>query len=417
MRRHDGAPEVAEEAGARRTWTSGARAGWGRRVATIVGVLVVAVALVVGASVWSIDRSIDRVDVQGLGQDDADGDGGGAGDGAAAEELDARALTVLVLGSDSREDLTPRERRELRTGYVPGARAEVVALTRLDPDADEVRVLSVPRDSRVELCDGSTGRVNESFQIGEDLGIGGESCTVQTLTRLTGLRIDHVVGVDFGGFVEVVDALGGVTMRLDEPLKDRDANLDLPAGCVDLDGTDALAFARARHLDDDFGRIARQQRLVAEMLDGIGELGILDDLPRLLRVAERVAAAVELDSTLDLRRIQQLVREHRATVAGDLEGRFVPGVITMIGAASMVELDEEALEELVRWLISGQDERDGTVRDTGRDDASGEGRSEVLERRGGGEEQDGGDEVLGGPTTLDGSRPVGLADEDEIGRC
>ncbi len=410
-----------DEDGAGRAWTGGSGRGWGRRLTTAVGVLVVSVALVLGISVWSIDRNIDRVDVEGLGQLGAENGEKANADGAEAEELDARALTVLVLGSDSREDLTPRQRRELGTGYVPGARAEVIALTRLDPDADEVRVLSVPRDSRVELCDGSTGRINESFEVGERLGSGGTSCTVQTLTQATGVAIDHVVTVDFGGFVEVVDALGGVSMYLDEPLQDRDANLDLPAGCVELDGAEALAFARARHLDDDFGRIARQQRLVSEMLDGIGELGILEDLPRLLRVAERVAAAVELDSTLDLRRIQQLVREHRATLEGDLEGRAVPGAVTMVGAASMVELDEEALADLVAWLLAGDDQPDDTASvagrdDGGRDDASGEGASELRDRDGGAAD-DHDDEVTGRPTTLDGSEPAGLGGEGTTDRC
>lgn len=410
--------------------------------------LVLALALVVGVSVWSIDRNVDRVDVGGLrgeGDEEDDGnDGEGRGDRAEADELDAEPLTVLVLGTDSREELSERERRELGTGYVPGARAEVIALTRLDPVADEVRILSVPRDARVELCDGSEGRINEAFDIGEEAGYGGETCTVQTLTRLLRTPIDHVVTVDFGGFVDIVDALGGVTMYLAEPLEDEDANLDLPAGCVDLDGAQALAFARARHIDDDFGRIARQQRLVGEMLDEVSELGLLQDLPQLMQLADRVARAVDLDSSLDLLRLQELIREHRSTIAGGLEGRSIPGAITMVGAASMVELDDDAAEQLVPWLLTGEvDEGSSESGSSGADGASDvDGSSEADGSRAGAGSSDeaaapqdqpwwesadprivgtdrgvADEDVIGGPTTLDGSRPSGLVDDGAGDPC
>jgi LCP family protein required for cell wall assembly len=338
------------------TTAAGRRGGrvWGRRAAQVLGGLLV-LALVVSASAiaW-LDRSIDRVEVQGLGESSEDVGGADADDAADVDD-GPRALTVLVLGSDSREDLTPEQRREFRTGDFEGVRTEVISLVRLAPETEEIRILNIPRDSRVERCDGSVGKINGAYEIGAETGVGGATCTVETLAQLTGIVIDHVAIVDFEGFVDVVDGLGGVTMELDEPIRDPGSHLDLPAGCVELDGVDALAFVRARQVDDDFGRIARQQRLVEEIRDQLGEVGVLQDLPRLLRVAEAVARSVELDSSLDFGTIQQLVREHRSTLQGDLDGRAVPGELSSIDGISYVEPDRQRLDQLALWLLTGTD--------------------------------------------------------------
>jgi LCP family protein required for cell wall assembly len=397
--------------------TAASRGGgwWARRVSIVVGVFVLAVALVVGLSVWSFDRSIDRVDVEGLGDDDGttaadDGDDDGNDDGAEASEV-ADPLTILVLGSDSREDLTPEERREFRTGDDEGMRTEVVSLVRIAPGEDELRVLNVPRDSRIELCDGSLGRINTAYEIGLEDGRGGATCVVQTLDMLLGVDIDHVVTVDFRGFVEVIDELGGVTIALDEPLRDRGSHLDLEAGCVTLDGTDALAFVRARQLDDDYGRIARQHRLVEEVRSELAELGVLQDLPRLLRVAETVARSVELDRSLTLNRIQQLVREHRDSVQGELVGRAVPGVVEEVGEALMLDIDEERARELAVWLTTGDDPAELTAPPaTGSAVESGAAADDADAGAG---EADGAAED-DGPRTLGGRTPACLSGGEEL---
>jgi LCP family protein required for cell wall assembly len=323
-------------------------------VIVLVAALAVGAAVVAGA-VWWIDRSVDRTSVEGLGRDGVTTAGDDGADDEADDEVDARALTVLVLGSDSREVLTPEERRELGTGDAEGERTEVIALTRLDPTADEIRVLSVPRDTLVERCDGSSGRVNAAFRIGERDGTGGLTCVVETLRDWLGVRIDHVVKVDFRGFVDIVDAVGGVEMFIEEPMQDRRANLDLEEGCQRLDGADALAFVRARHIDDDFGRMQRQQRFVVELRDELADQGVLTDLPGLLRVAEATARAVELDDTLTLTRIQRLVRQHRATLRGDIDTRTVPGEVEYIDGFAFVRADEQRAMELARWLVTGRD--------------------------------------------------------------
>jgi LCP family protein required for cell wall assembly len=315
---------------------------------------------VLAGVVLALDGSLIRVEVEGLG---ADADVGAGDDASTTVQVGADGssdrpdpLTILLLGSDSREVLTPEERIELGTGMAWGERTEVNALVRLDADAGELRMVNVPRDTVVTLCDGSRGRINAAFGIGERSGVGGLSCVVQTLTAWSGLTIDHAVLADFRGFVDIVDALGGIEMYLEEPLRDRRANLDLQAGCQVLDGADALAFVRARHIDDDFGRISRQQRLLAELRAQLVEDGILTDPIRTLRVAEATATSLRIDSSLTLNRIRQLATDHRRTLLQPLQTRTVPGTPDTSGEAWLLRPDEQAAAELFTWLLEGDPE-------------------------------------------------------------
>ncbi len=371
---------------------SGLRRLWQRwhRVITVVAGLVVLALLVLAGVIINIDRSIDRVEVDGLadsgptddGPTDAIGEpsaGGAAEDDEAPATTDDREVTVdfnvdpvtvLVLGSDTRQTLTAEERVELATGNAFGERTEVVALVRFDPNADELRMLNVPRDTLVTRCNGSRGRINAAYTIGENMGVGGMSCVVSTLTDWSGLSIDHAMKVDFRGFVDIVDALGGVEFHLDEPLQDDNANLDLRAGCQRLDGADALAFARARGIDNDFGRIARQQRLIAEIRAELGEAGVLTDSVRLIRTAEAIASAVELDDRLTLNRIRQLVTAHRSTLRADIDARTVPGERAANTEAWLLRPDAEAADDLFTWLERGDPASTSAMDDGGTADDS-----------------------------------------------
>jgi LCP family protein required for cell wall assembly len=331
----------------------------GRRLMTVVIAVFVVGILVMGFAIVSLERSLDRVEVPGLGESPsgaADGNDGGEARGDSAEAADppAEALTVLVLGSDARDVLTPEERRELGTGDAEGERTETIALLRLDPEADTLRMLNVPRDTLLTRCDGSRGRVNAAYSIGERAGTGGLGCVVQTLTTWGGITIDHAAKVDFRGFVDIVDTVGGVPITVDEPIVDQRANLDLAAGCTRLDGAQALAFVRARSIDSDFGRIERQQRFVEELRTEIGELGILRDLPQLYRTASATARALELDSSLTLPRIQQLARQHRETLEAPIEGRSIPGATDVVGGLAFLRLDDEDVAAAFRWLEGGE---------------------------------------------------------------
>lgn len=364
-------PSTADDASAARAAAGVPRSGRGFLLLRIFGgatvVAAFAIAVLAGV-VLALDGSLTRVEVEGLGVGEELAQGGDAhqtvqvsADGTDGPSDRPEPLTVLLLGSDSREVLTPEERIELGTGMAWGERTEVVALVRLDADAGELRMVHVPRDTVVTSCDGSRGRINAAFGIGERSGVGGLSCVVQTLTAWSGLTIDHAVLADFRGFVDIVDALGGIEMFIEEPLRDRRANLDLEAGCQVLDGADALAFVRARSIDDDFGRISRQQRLLAELRTQLVEDGILTDPVRTLRVAEATASSLRIDSSLTLNRIRQLAAEHRRTLLQPLETRTVPGTPDTSGEAWLLQPDEAAAAELFTWLLEGDPEPPPTL--------------------------------------------------------
>lgn len=208
--------------------------------------------------------------------------------------------TVLLVGSDSRDGLTDAQLAAIGTTDHGSDLTDTVILLQLDPVADTARMLSFPRDLWVEHCNGRPGRLNAASAAGEAvLGEGlGASCLVTTVETMTGVGIDHYVRLDFAGFVQAVDAVGGVTFHVDEPLYDERAGLDLAAGCVDFDGVTAIQFVRARGLDSDLGRVARQQRFATELLDQLASVGTLANPMQLQQVVGAVSGALQTDDEL-----------------------------------------------------------------------------------------------------------------------
>lgn len=295
------------------------------------------VAVLAGASAaagmvhWGF-ASITRSTVAGLTTDSA------AAKPAASAETGPRLLNVLVVGNDSREGLTPEQIREFGTGEAEGNRTDTIMLVQLELDGEgRGAVLSFPRDLLVSRCDGSRGRINAAYGIGLERDGDGPSCVVETVTNVTGVDIHHYVEVSFAGFLKVVDAIGGVGLYLDEPLRDAKAHIDLPAGCVRLEGRDALGFVRARHLDNDFGRIARQQRFIKETLREATDIGVVSNPSRLLRVIDAAASSVHTDDTLGVAQMRSIALGMRRLTADGLAVHTVPGRAVVSGGTWYVD--------------------------------------------------------------------------------
>lgn len=327
-----------------------------RSLQVVAGVVVVALTGVLVAAL-ALERSLDRSAVEGL----RDADLGASTDAVDLPELDGAPLPdgpddvrfVLVAGLDDRSVLTREERSELSTGHAEGARTEAIALVRVDPSVDHLDVLRLPRDLLVTRCDGSRGRLNAAYGIGERDGQGGASCLVRTITRWSAVPIDHVVEVDFRGFVDLVDAVDGVTLRLDEPLRDHKAGLDLPAGQVHVDGADALAFVRARSFDSDLGRIDRQQELVAAALDQVASRTTLTDPSRLQALAAVARDHLTFDDRMSLPRLLAFARVAAEVGGDDLVTRTVPGTVEDGPGPWFLHPDEDAAQELFAQLRDG----------------------------------------------------------------
>ncbi len=306
-------------------------------------VAVVALAGTAGVLVWYGERSIGRVGVGDLvGFGATRGSGGGNRGGAGNPDV-AEVLNVLVVGSDNRQSLTTRQRRILRTGPGSGTRTDTIILARINTATDRVAMLSFPRDLLVRLCDGSQGRINSAYEVGKTTGRGGATCLVQTVKRLTGVPINHFVKVNLAGFIDVVRAVGGVRMHLDEPLYDQNAGLDLPKGCVTLGPVDSVAFVRARHLDSDFGRIARQQRFLKELLDEVVSVDTLTNVPRLFRLVNAVGQSVKTDKGVTLDKMRRIAFSLRDVSPKRVVTRTVPSASAdYYGAAYVVPVDSQA---------------------------------------------------------------------------
>jgi LCP family protein required for cell wall assembly len=166
--------------------------------------------------------------------------------------------TFLLIGSDSRKGLTKAERKRLATGRVGGEGADTVMVMHI-PRSGKPALVSLPRDSYVTIPGRGKNKINAAYSAG------GPRLIVQTVERNTGLRVDGYLEVGFGGFVKVIDSLGGIEMCLTKAVKDRRSNLKLPKGCQELTGAQALGYVRMRYADPrgDLGRVERQRQMLA----------------------------------------------------------------------------------------------------------------------------------------------------------
>ena len=234
---------------------------------------------------------------------------------------------VLLVGSDSREDMTREEQNELTTGREGGNLADTILVASFQ--GGEAALLSFPRDLYVTRCDGSQGRINAAYNIG------GTGCLAQTVSNLSGLPIHHTMKVQFLGFRDIVDAVGGVEMCLDDPIRDAAAGIDLPGGCQTLDGPDALGYVRVRKIDSDFGRIERQQEFMRALASQVAQPETLANPLRWFQLANAGGSAVTASRStgpIDLVRIGWGMRGLRGAPT-----YTVPGSPATIGGAAVLE--------------------------------------------------------------------------------
>lgn len=174
---------------------------------------------------------------------------------------DTPGTNWLLVGSDSRTDLSPEQESELATGGDTGPeRTDTIILIHI-PKSGGTTMVSIPRDSYLPIPDYGEDKVNAAF------AVGGPSLLVQTLEEATGVRIDHYAQIGFSGFSGIVDAIGGIEVCLDEPISDPLAGIDLPAGCQKLTGPEALGFVRTRATATaDLARMQNQRKFMAALM-------------------------------------------------------------------------------------------------------------------------------------------------------
>jgi LCP family protein required for cell wall assembly len=172
--------------------------------------------------------------------------------------------TYLLVGSDSREGLTRQQQLAYGVGKGQGRRTDTIML--LHTGSGPNMLMSIPRDSIVPVPGHGTTKINAAF------AYGGPRLLAATIENNTGIRVDDYVEIGFGGFVDVVDAVGGVQICPKQPMKDKLANLDIKKGCQDADGTVALGYARSRHTSG-LGDITRAQHQ-REVVSAVGSKAV-----------------------------------------------------------------------------------------------------------------------------------------------
>jgi LCP family protein required for cell wall assembly len=213
------------------------------------------------------------------------------------------ALNILLVGVD--KGFAPR---------VPDypVRTDLIMLLHLPADRKQVRAVAIPRDSIVEVPACGSAPVGADL-IGSAYAKGGLTCTVKTVESATGVRVDHMAEVDFGGFARLVDALDGVEVTLPRPVDDRKAKLRLPAGKHVLNGEQAVAYMRLRNYGDgsDISRIKRQQVLIASLAKKAAK--VLGDPAALREFVTVLKRSVTTDAELDAERLLGIAASLKGT--------------------------------------------------------------------------------------------------------
>ena len=201
------------------------------------------------------------------------------------DSYNGRAVNLLVLGTDSRAGDNNVDGSQ-GDDEVSVARSDTALVVHISADRKRIDAVSIPRDTLVDIpscktLDGDStgaeedGQFNSAFANGAGSGsdkkavASGAACTLKTVEKMTNIRIDDFIVIDFNGLSKVVDSLGGVHVQVDEAIDDPDyTGFKLDEGCQKLDGQAALQYARVRHgVGDgsDISRISRQQKLMSAM--------------------------------------------------------------------------------------------------------------------------------------------------------
>ncbi|WP_336054734.1 LCP family protein [Streptomyces sp. CA2R101] len=261
--------------------------------------------------------------------------------------LAGKGTNWLLIGSDSRGALTPQQRRELHVGNNEVRNTDTIMVLHYGDHGPSL--VSLPRDSYVPIPGHGNRKINEAY------ADGGPQLLTRTVEQATGLRMEHYAEVNFLGFVQVVDALDGVRLCLDKPLRDEKSGADFAAGCRRMNGAQALAYVRARYTDPDgdLGRVKRQQQLLGAVADEMASPDVLLDPSRLQRVLHTSLAALTVDRGADMARVLDMGWSMKQIAGGGGTATTVPVVrpgVMVSGVGSVLQWNETGARRLFQAL-------------------------------------------------------------------
>ncbi|CAB0739980.1 LytR family transcriptional regulator [Corynebacterium diphtheriae] len=248
----------------------------------------------------------------------------------------------LLVGSDSRAGLSEEDVQRLGTGGDIGSmRTDTIMVLHI-PSSGKATLMSIPRDSYVEIPGYGMDKINASFTYG------GAPLLTQTVENATGLRINHYAEIGMGGLANVVDAVGGIEVCPAEPIDDPLAGLNIAAGCQKVDGPTALGYVRTRHTAlGDLDRVQRQREFFAALVNKVTSTSTLANPFRIMPTINTVAGSFTVgkkDHAWHLVRVALAMREGVETVTVPYAG------FADYDVGNVVLWDEVASEELFASL-------------------------------------------------------------------
>ncbi|GAA5047205.1 hypothetical protein GCM10023259_021640 [Thermocatellispora tengchongensis] len=261
---------------------------------------------------------------------------------------DTPGTNWLLVGSDSRKGLSAAERRKLATGRAAGQRTDTMMLLHIPEGDGRPTLVSLPRDSYVTIPGKGRNKLNAAY------AFGGSRLLVQTVETVTDIRIDNYMEIGFAGFVDIVDAIGGVNICVKQNIKDPKAGINLKKGCQDMDGGTALGYVRTRATGalPDLDRTQRQRQFFGAVVKKAASPGVLLNPFTSLPLASAAADSVTVDDgtgAFDLLSLGLAMGDGPVTTAVP-----VGSTPTLPGVGSVVQWNREKALRLFEALEKDQ---------------------------------------------------------------
>jgi LCP family protein required for cell wall assembly len=311
--------------------------------------ILLAVLLVVGAGGWLYLRwrlgQINRVQLPALDEDRGS------------------VMNVLLVGSDSRSRLTGDLAEQAGKDQVSGQRSDTMMVLHVDSRQRKAAILSIPRDLYVRIAG-----TNRSDRINTAFAAGGAQGLIQTIQENLSFPIHHYMEVDFVGFRDIVNTVGGVKVYVPAPARDTMSGLDIKEpGCIRFDGDQALAWVRSRNYEyfesgrwrkdgtADLGRIQRQQDFIRRMMRRAVSSGLTNPLT-LNRIIGIGVEDVTLDEGMSTSDLVRVARRFRSLDPETVDMQTLPTTPATIGGASVLRLDREKAQAAIDRLNGAGDD-------------------------------------------------------------
>ena len=244
---------------------------------------------------------------------------------------------MVLMGSDTR----PGQSQQ---------RSDSLMVARVDPKNKKIQIISIPRDSRADIPGYGTTKINAAAVYG------GPKLVITTVKQLTGLPISHYINLNFKGFVDVVDAIGGVEIDVPQDIYDTQASAygvkyaTVKKGLQKLDGRHALTFVRTRHtlVDGDFGRMRNQQAFIKALASQALSLQSVFNAGSIIN-----AVASNLDTDMTPMQLADLALQFKGLKSSDIDSANAPGAAKYMNGISYVVLDPLKLSQMIDRMKQG----------------------------------------------------------------